>query len=135
MKLLSKVFFIYLLTFLASAPLAPGQAQAQDQVDLTYDCTSGCYIVTCAEANCTLWRCDANGCRVATSFQQEKRLILKDRKDSPADNAYAKICPAELSCSLYELSAERATYLGKFDDIDGIISDLQSKRIESLRQN
>ena len=132
MKFISKMLVISLLTFLMSALFAPGQAQAGDP---TYDCTTGCYIVTCAGANCTLWRCDANGCRVVTPFQQEKRLILKDGKGSPADHAYAKICPAELSCSLYELTAKRATYLGEFDHIDGVISDLQSKRIESVREN
>lgn len=120
-----------LIVLAASFMFMPGQATAGDP---TYDCTSGCYIVTCSGSYCTLWRCDANGCRSVSVFTQEKRLLIGGENEPAFENdrAFAKICPIEKTCSLYELTSKHATFLGDFDNIDAII-DLRQRRSDKSR--
>ena len=95
------------------------------KADPTYDCTSGCWVVTCAGANCTLWRCDSTGCTAVSTFQKpmyEQEKSLAETVVKPWDEqAFVKVCRVNRACSLFELSHGRSESIGTFDNIDAII--------------
>lgn len=119
------------LALLATLALGlwPGIARAVP----IHDCTNGCEIVTCQGSLCTLWRCDANGCRFVTAYdrdvkpkshgsQRGKPVAVVDEVD------YVRICPVGKGCQLYEVTAREALLLGTFDNLDDIVSYRQQMR-------
>lgn len=100
------------------------------RADPIHDCTGGCYVVTCEGGNCTLWSCDASGCRAVATFQKKQPKALSDAPLAilESETAYVKICPVEKSCNLLELSKGQALDLGTFDNIDSVIEHRKQMR-------
>ncbi len=126
----SAVFLV--LAFLGSAMVAP-TVQAGEPV---YNCTDGCYAVTCdASGDCKVYHCDLGGCAIIASFRKpdaeiddepkhglsnrphEKRLAPGDTNDHAGDVAYAKVCAKEW-CDIYRLSASSAAVIGTVANAD-----------------
>lgn len=113
----------------AAAALAPAPARAGE----SYDCTKGCYIITCNESVCATWRCDERGCQLLNTFQRSLvehksgRSPAKRAGDAP-EIAHAKVCPANRPCELYELSPTDALHLGSFDNVDDLVSHRRALR-------
>ena len=133
--------------FAITAGLAIGPALA----DPLHDCTDGCWIVTCQSGQCTLWRCDANGCTSQAEFpapetidnarsdnglQSDKTPEAGGKKPSrtgptePAAGIYCgtqrcavKVCD-ELHCSIFGLSGGNARLLGTHDNVDAILEQI-----------
>ena len=107
--------------------LLPGPARAQT----LYDCTNGCYVVTCTGSVCTIWRCDPQGCRKLVTdprMQPQRASGGPDRTKPVAEVAYAKICPSGERCRVFELTAHDALLLGSFDNIDDLVDYRRSLR-------
>lgn len=88
----------------------------------SYDCTTGCYIVTCAGGTCTLWYCSgAQGCNVVTRFPKpaQEKSAIEDALNP--DRAYAKVCPTKNQCEYFALDSEKAVSLGVFDNPQSVI--------------
>lgn len=106
----------------AVATLAPAPARADD----SHDCTNGCYIITCNLDVCATWRCDDQGCRLLNTFYRNFEDIPQGRAGKrlaplKSEVAHARICPAGQLCEVYELTADGATHLGSFDNVDDVV--------------
>lgn len=109
--------------------LAPATARADD----SYDCTNGCYIITCNGDVCATWRCDDQGCRLLNTFYRDFTGIgdkgPRGQSVVPAaDIAHARICPKDRDCEVWELTAEGATSLGRFDNLDEVLRERRGQQ-------
>lgn len=114
------------------AGLMPAPARAVD----SYDCTEGCYVITCNDQVCVTWFCDGRGCRMMNSWPRNQVQSQPGRRKpaaKPNGVAYAKVCPSGKSCELYELNTVEALHLGSFDNIDDLIQYRESLRQPAQR--
>lgn len=117
------------LVLFASA-LLPSPARAEEPTD----CTQGCYVVICAETICSLWRCDAKGCRFLSNWPKEwsdgPMAAAGPGKSaaSPPPVAYAKVCPDDRQCDLYEITVDQALRIGSFDNAADLVRDREQMR-------
>lgn len=117
--------------------LLPSSARAAD----TYDCTEGCYIITCNESVCVAWFCDSRGCRMMNGWPREQAEgpQANGRKGKPAkpavevEVAYAKVCPEGKDCEVYELNATQALHLGSFDNVQDVLKYRDDMREQDAR--
>lgn len=126
-QIFSKPLAALLGAFMAVCFLLPTEAKA----DPTYDCASGCWIVTCEGANCTLYRCDSTGCTAVSTFQRpytQEKSAAESSKGPWDENAFVKVCPVNRACSLFELSRGESKFLGSFDNIDSIVRELSEEK-------
>lgn len=131
-----RTFVMVFALLVATCFLFPTEAKA----DPTYDCTAGCWVVTCAGVNCTLYRCDSSGCTAVSTFQKplSEAKSMAGTLESPwNESAFVKVCPVNRACSLYKLSQGESSFLGSFDNIDSIIQGVsaESTQGESARIN
>ena len=110
--------------------LAPGPARAEP----IYDCTNGCNVVTCTGDICSVWRCDAKGCHLLTTYHRTKpkaqSASARGKSAVPADEVdYVKVCPTGSGCRLYEVTAREALLLGTFDNLDDLVAYRKSMRV------
>jgi len=107
-----------------------------------HDCSGGCWIVTCGGSSCTLWRCDATGCTVETTFPNN--LVRSTSPESPGDTfgASTTACTTErcvvkvcelLECSLYGLDGNRSSLLGRLGNADGHLCEIARAFMEAPR--
>lgn len=120
--------------FLLAIGMMPGTARA----DSMHDCTNGCYVVTCTGEICSVWRCDANGCHLLTTYHRNKpKALAAGRVAKPAPAAaeadYVKVCPQGDLCRLYELTTREAVLLGSFDNLDDIVAYRKAMRVAPAR--
>ncbi|MBP6597798.1 MAG: hypothetical protein KA196_09850 [Arenimonas sp.] len=116
------------------AGLMPAPARAID----SYDCTDGCYVITCNDEVCVTWFCDGRGCRMMNSWPRDQAQPQTSRRPGkpakPATGvAYAKVCLAGKACELYELNTVEAVHLGSFDNIDDLIQYRETLRETPVR--
>ncbi len=115
---MKSAYRLLLSTLLLLSALLPGAARAEEPME----CTQGCYIVVCGDQMCSLWRCDAKGCRYLSNWPREwsdvQQALARQGKApaSPPPVAYAKVCPADRQCDLYEISLGQAVRIGSFDN-------------------
>jgi hypothetical protein len=122
-----------LLVFTA---LLPSPARAQTPTD----CSNGCYIITCNNQLCTLWRCNASGCHFINSW--DRRLaevaVSTDRADkAPAmapEVAFVSVCAPGKPCDLYELTATEALRVASFDNAADLVRHRESLRLPPPRR-
>jgi hypothetical protein len=136
--LLVSLFFLSLISTSSTA-----------QADPTHDCSGGCWIVTCGGSTCTLWRCDALGCRAETTFpNHEKRAseldglskalgsgALDDSKIAcTTERCVVKMCdPSE--CVLYGLVGNHSSLIGRFENTVARIEDAANAFMEEPAPN
>ena len=128
-----KLGFATLLAVLALlSAFAPSTARAQSMAD----CTNGCYIMTCNQALCTLWRCDSGGCTFVTTWDRDVVEAqtgfghAEVASASEPEVAYATVCAPGRRCDLYELTTTEALKLGTFDNVADVVQQRQSLRGE-----
>jgi hypothetical protein len=103
------------------------------------DCTQGCYIVTCNAETCALWRCDMNGCRFLSNWPREwsespvGRSLASAQAKAPPAVAYVKVCPAGQDCGLYQLTVDRATLVGSFDNPAELVRQREANPAPGIR--
>lgn len=55
---------------------SPARAQANEGPNgPTYNCSTGCTIVTCNASTCTVTYCDTSGCRVVSTYKRPTTAI------------------------------------------------------------
>jgi hypothetical protein len=116
------------------AGLLPAPARAID----SYDCTDGCYVITCNDEVCVTWFCDGRGCRMMNSWPRDQAQPQTSRRGGkpakPATGvAYAKVCTPGKACELYELNTVEALHLGSYDNVDDLIQYRESLRQTPVR--
>lgn len=119
----------FALLILLGLGMTPGTARAESM----HDCTNGCHVVTCTGDICSVWRCDAKGCRLLTTYYRDEKSQPEAVRGKPAAVAagadYVKVCPPGEGCRVYELTAREALLLGSFDNIDDIVAYRKAMRI------
>lgn len=122
--------------FLVVAILASGSALAQ-----VHDCSGGCWIVTCNGNQCTLWRCDSDGCRDVSNFEKEEiqsnvtsgQQSFQQSKSKPVESrsgidcgdqrCAVKVC-GPLQCSIFGFDNGQSILLGSHDNVDAILNEI-----------
>ena len=126
-------FTLALLTVLTLG-LMPGVVRAEP----IYDCTNGCNVVTCTGDICSVWRCDARGCTLLTTYHRNlpkaQGTSARAKPAAPVDEVdYVKVCPEGSGCRLYEVTARNALLLGTFDNLDELVKYRKAMRAAPAR--
>jgi hypothetical protein len=117
-----------------SAAYAQAGSSIQSQASTdggVQDCSNGCYISTCTTSGaCTVWYCDSTGCKAVGSYQKigpssQSAGVGALAMHAYDDVAFAKTCSGD-RCMLYELTPTKATQMGYFENIDGIVRKLRA---------
>lgn len=76
---------------------APPAAHAQDPVD----CSSGCVIVTCNAATCTVWSCDQSGCSIIGHYYPKNSgRQARVKAEAKAPRPFDAVCREGEHCAV-----------------------------------